>query len=79
MQHNSASALYEDAVHARNILETWLPYLLKSGFQRKELERLDVGHIFMLSCRINNRLTPYPLTDVNDRLALIEATRASTL
>jgi hypothetical protein len=75
----TAEMLYEDALQSRRILENWLPVLLKAGFTRKELERLDAGHIFMVATKITSRETPYPLTDAGERQHLIEKTRAQTL
>jgi len=75
----SAEGLYEDALQCRHVLENWLPVLIAAGFQRKELERLDAGTIFMVATKITSRQTPYPLTDAKERIALIEKTRAQTL
>lgn len=66
----------DEAKQSQRVLANWLPFLMRAGFIRKELERLDAGHVFMLANKLVDRTQEFPLTDGRERAALIDKTKA---
>lgn len=70
------AGMNDDAKQSQRVLANWLPFLIRAGFMRRELERLDAGHVFMLANKLVDRESEFPLTDPVQRGQLIEQTRA---